>query len=331
MLFFLTLIIGTMISISAYSWFAMWIGLEINLLSIIPLFKSTNNSFPTESTIKYFITQVLASTVILFTIITSMNLNEFIPQNSNYWMMIMMNSALLTKMGAAPFHAWFPEVTEGLNWMNNLLLLTWQKLAPMILVMYNLNMTFFLSIIIIICSIIGGIMGFNQISLRKIMAYSSINHIGWMLASMMNYKMIWILYFGIYSTISMNIILMFYLLNTFFIPQLFLTMNSNKLIKMLFIFNFFSLGGLPPFMGFLPKWLTINFLIENNFYALSLILILSTLITLYFYIRIAISTLTIYSKETIISTNKIKNSILILFNSITLSGIILSTNLFNFL
>nr|APX40291.1 NADH dehydrogenase subunit 2 [Sphaeroderma rubidum] len=331
MLFFMALIIGTMISISSYSWFAMWIGLEINLLSIIPLFKSSNNSFPTESTIKYFITQVLASTVILFAIIMSMNLNEFIPQNSNYWMMIMMNSAFLTKMGAAPFHTWFPEVAEGLNWMNNLLLLTWQKLAPMILIMYNLEMTLFLSIIIILCSIISGILGFNQVSLRKIMAYSSINHIGWMLASMLNFKMIWILYFMVYSVITMNIILMFYLLNTFFIPQLFLTMNSNKLIKMLFIFNFFSLGGLPPFLGFLPKWLTINFLIENGFNALSLILILFTLITLYFYIRITISTLTIYVKETIISTNKIKNFILISFNAITLSSIILSTNLFNFL
>nr|APX40070.1 NADH dehydrogenase subunit 2 [Orestia punctipennis] len=329
MMFFNTLIFGTLISTSAYSWFSMWIGLEINLLSIIPLLKSHSNLYPTEATLKYFITQTLASTIILFSIIMSMNMNEFIPQHFNYWLMMMMNSALFTKMGAAPFHSWFPEVAEGLNWMNNMIMLTWQKLAPMVLIMYNLNMTLFMTMIIIISSIIGGIWGLNQISLRKILAYSSINHIGWMLASMMNYKMTWLIYFIIYSIISVNLIMIFYLFNIFYLPQLFTSLNSNKLIKILFIFNFFSLGGLPPFLGFLPKWLTINFLIYNNFYTLSLFLIISTLMTLFFYIRITLSTLTITTKETLIKTHKLNNFIILMINSISLLMLILMTNFFN--
>nr|WBV77043.1 NADH dehydrogenase subunit 2 [Argopistes sexvittatus] len=330
-LFFNTLIISTMISISAYSWFSMWMGLEINLLSIIPLLKSDKNIYPAEASLKYFITQTLASIIILFSIIESMYISEYISTNHNYWFMMMMNSALLTKMGAAPFHSWFPEVAEGLNWMNNLILLTWQKLAPMILLMYNLNMFYFLSIIIILSSVISGIMGINQTSLRKILAYSSINHIAWMLASMMNFKMNWFIYFSIYSMINLNIIFMFSSLNIYFISQLLMSLSQNKLIKMIFIMNFFSLGGLPPLLGFLPKWLTIQNLTLNNCYMLSLILIIFTLITLFFYIRLSISTLTFSMQETLIKTNKMNNYFMITLNMINLFGIFICTNLFNIL
>nr|APX39365.1 NADH dehydrogenase subunit 2 [Longitarsus atricillus] len=329
MLFFTSLILGTLISISSYNWFMMWIGLEINLLSIIPLFKSHKNNYPVEATLKYFITQALASTIILFTIIFSMNLTEFLT-NYNYWLMMMMNSALLTKLGAAPFHYWFPEVMEGLNWLNSLLLLTWQKLAPMILLMYNLNMPLFMSMIIILSSTISGIYGINQTSLRKILSYSSINHIAWMLASMLSMKNIWLIYFSIYSIISINIIMIFYYLNIFFIPQLFLTLNQNKMIKLLFIFNFFSLGGLPPFLGFFPKWLVIYNLTENHFFTLSMILIVSTLITLFYYIRLTLPSLTLNYEESMIYISNINKYKIIVLNVITLLSLIICTNIFNY-
>nr|APX40031.1 NADH dehydrogenase subunit 2 [Longitarsus nigrofasciatus] len=329
MLFFKTLIIGTLISISSYNWFMMWIGLEINLMSIIPLFKSQTNSFPTEATLKYFITQALASTIILFSMISSMNLTEFF-FNYNYSLMMILNSALLTKLGAAPFHFWFPEVMEGLNWLNSLMLLTWQKLAPMILLMYNLNMTIFFSMIIILSSIISGIYGINQVSLRKILSYSSINHIAWMLASMLNMKNIWLIYFSIYSIISINIILIFYYFNIFFISQLFLFLNKNKMIKLLFIFNFYSLGGLPPFLGFFPKWLVINNLTENNFYSMSMILILSTLITLFYYIRLTLPSLTLnYEEFFIYNQNKNKFKIII-FNMISIFSLFMCSSIFSY-
>nr|APX40941.1 NADH dehydrogenase subunit 2 [Galeruca luctuosa] len=331
MLFFNSMLIGTLISISAYSWFNMWIGLEINLLSIIPLMKSNKNIFPAEASLKYFITQTLASTIILFAVILSLISSDYIPNNSDYWLMMMMNSALLTKLGAAPFHAWFPEVMEGLNWMNNLILLTWQKLAPMILIMYNLKMMWFLMFIIISSSIIGGIMGFNQTSLRKIMAYSSINHISWMLAGMLNNKLIWLIYFIIYSLITLNIIIIFHKLNLFYMKQLFYSMNSNKLIKLFFIFNFLSLGGLPPFLGFLPKWIVVNNLVLSQMYSLSLILIVSTLITLYFYIRLTFSTLTILMSENLIKPTKLNNFIWLFLNLFTLLSLFLCTSIFNIL
>nr|APX40395.1 NADH dehydrogenase subunit 2 [Batophila aerata] len=318
-----------MITISAYTWFPTWIGLEINLLSIIPLFKSSNSKFPMEATLKYFITQTMASTMILFSLIMMLNLKNYF--FSNYSFILILNSALLTKLGAAPFHSWFPEVTEGLNWNNNLLLLTWQKIAPSILISYNSNLTMFMSIIIMSCVIIGSIMGLNQTSLRKILAYSSINHLGWMLASLLNYQMIWLIYFFIYLIITSNIIIMFKIFNIFFITQLFLILNLNKMNKFMFSFNFLSLGGLPPFIGFIPKWFTINFLIQNNFFYLNFIMILFSLITLFFYLRLIFSSITIKTWENFILINNYNKFKFWFLSTLNILSLILCTNIFNFL
>nr|ARH54611.1 NADH dehydrogenase subunit 2 [Rhizophagus aeneus] len=329
MLFFNSMILGTLISISSYSWMSMWMGLEINLLSIIPLMNSHKNIYPAESALKYFLTQALASMILLFSIIMMMNMNEFIPLKFNIFFIMIMNSSLLTKMGAAPFHFWFPEVMEGLNWMNNLILLTWQKIAPMILMIMNMKFYSFLIFIIIISSMIGSIMGLNQLSLRKIMAYSSINHISWMLSSLFNNQSIWFFYFMIYSIITINIILIFNQLNSFYLKQFINSMNYNKMIKFFFILNFLSLGGLPPFLGFFPKWMIINNLITQKFYFLTLILIIFTLLTLFFYIRIIFSVLMLNSTETIIFNKKINNFTMMFLNLISISSLLLILILYN--
>nr|AML25907.1 NADH dehydrogenase subunit 2 [Staphylinidae sp. BMNH 1274207] len=285
-LFFNTLMISIFITISSNSWMGMWFGLEINLLSIIPLMNS-KNILSNEASLKYFITQAMASTIILFSIIM-MSYNLF---SMNYQFILMMNSALLMKLGAAPFHFWFPQVMEGLNWMNCLILMTMQKISPMIIIMYNLNYTMFFSFIIIISMIISGIMGLNQISMRKILAFSSINHIGWMIASIFYSETNWTYYFSVYSIISINIILMLKLLNIYYLKQLFNSMNSNFLLKFIYIFNFLSLGGIPPFLGFLPKWFVIENLLIMKFQFLAFFMIMFTLLTLFFYMRLSFAIL----------------------------------------
>nr|AXS66369.1 NADH dehydrogenase subunit 2 [Cucujoidea sp. 12 KM-2017] len=329
MIFFNFLMMGTLISISSYSWFSMWMGLEINLLSIIPLLSSTKNMYSSEASLKYFITQALASIILLFSIIMIMSFTEFLPQNFNEWLIMIMNSSLLTKMGAAPFHFWFPEVIEGLNWMNSLIMLTWQKIAPMILMMYSLNSLFFISMIIVISMLISGLMGLNQLSLRKILAYSSINHIGWMLSTIFMNQSIWMNYFLIYSLTSINIIFILNFFKIFFIQQLFVNLNYNKQIKMFFSFNFLSLGGLPPFIGFLPKWLTIQALVEKNFYLISFFMVIFTLLTLFFYLRIIFNILTLNSSNLILPNLKTKNFFMLWMNSMMLMSLIFSTLIFN--
>nr|QIV24692.1 NADH dehydrogenase subunit 2 [Enneaphyllus aeneipennis] len=328
-MFFSTMISGTLITVSSYSWMSMWMGLEINLLSFIPLMSDPKNLYPSESALKYFITQVMASAILLFSVISMINLNEFINLNLNYLFLMIFNSSLLTKLGAAPFHFWFPEVTEGLSWMNCLILLTWQKLAPMVILMYNTTMTAFFSWSILFSAMISGIMGLNQVSLRKMLTYSSINHIGWMLAAMMNLQSIWLIYLLTYSIITMNIIVIFNVLKTFYLKQLFNSLKFNKMLNFFFALNLLSLGGLPPFLGFFPKWLTINNLVENNFLTNSVILILFSLITLFFYLRVSITAMVIYSVEEINYINNPKMAILVLFNLMSILGLLTCTFIFS--
>nr|ARH54325.1 NADH dehydrogenase subunit 2 [Cymbiodyta marginella] len=322
-----TLMISTIITISAHSWLGMWIGLEINLLSFIPLMNSSKNSMSTEASIKYFIVQALASTILLFSMISMSMMFPYLTFSKT--LTLIMNSALLTKMGAAPFHFWFPEVTEGLNWINVMILLTWQKIAPMILLMYNINHVYF-NFIILSCMVISGVMGINQISIRKILAYSSINHIGWMISAMMFFETIWFYYFLVYTLITANIIFILNKQNSFYLKQLFNSMKNNFIMKLFFIMNFMSLGGLPPFIGFFPKWITIQTMVTNNSFMMSFLMIILTLFTLYFYMRITFSTILLSSNETkFFAPPAQSNFTLILFNFLTIMGLLYCTMIFN--
>lgn len=207
----------------------------------------------------------------------------------NIFLSIIINSSLLIKIGSAPFHFWFPNIIEGLSWLNCLILITWQKISPIILLSYYFNKNF-LIIIIILNAIIGAIGGLNQTSLRKLIAFSSINNLGWILSTILIRENLWIFYLFIYSFLVIIICFLFNILNIFFINQLFI-LNINPLIKISLFINFLSLGGLPPFIGFFPKWIVINFLIENKIFIVTFIFIIIRLIILFFYIRIIYSSL----------------------------------------
>nr|YP_010627162.1 NADH dehydrogenase subunit 2 [Pandesma quenavadi]WBK26853.1 NADH dehydrogenase subunit 2 [Pandesma quenavadi] len=327
MFFFFILIFSTLISISSNSWLGCWIGLEINLLSFIPLISNSNNLLSTEASLKYFLTQSIASINFLFSILMKMiMLKNF---EMNFFLSIMINSSMLMKMGASPFHFWFPNIVEGLSWFNNFILMTWQKITPMIILSYYFNKNFII-MIIMLNAIIGALGGLNQTSLRKIMAFSSINNLSWMLSSIMISENLWMFYLFMYSFMISIMCFIFFMLNVFYINQLFIN-NMNSLIKINLLINFLSLGGLPPFIGFFPKWIVINFLILNQMYFLTFVLIMMSLILLFFYIRIIYSTFMFnYLKmkwfKIFIKNNKF--SLINIFSFFSLFGMILSTFFF---
>nr|UAT98118.1 NADH dehydrogenase subunit 2 [Smerinthus caecus] len=327
MFFLFILFFSTMISISTNSWFGCWIGLEINLLSFIPLISNSNNLLSSEASLKYFLTQSIASMNFLFSILIKMTLLKNFEMNNFISMMI--NSSMLMKMGSAPFHFWFPNISEGLSWFNNFILMTWQKITPLIILSYYLNINF-LYFIIILNVMIGAIGGMNQTSLRKMMAFSSINNLGWMIFSIMISENLWMFYFIMYSFLISIMFFLFYILNMFFINQLFVS-NMNILIKMNLLINFLSLGGLPPFIGFLPKWIIINFLMVNELYLLTFIMVMSSLITIFFYIRIIYSSFLFNYFKMKWFKIFLKNNFMNLINfmsMISIMGMILSTFLF---
>nr|YP_010692457.1 NADH dehydrogenase subunit 2 [Cepora nadina]WBV74610.1 NADH dehydrogenase subunit 2 [Cepora nadina] len=327
MFFLFMLFFSTLISISSNSWLGCWIGLEINLLSFIPLISSSKNLLATEASLKYFLTQSIASINFLFSILLKMILFKNFEMNN--FISIMINSALLMKMGSAPFFFWFPNVMEGLNWMNCFILMTWQKISPMILLSYYMNNNFIM-IIMILNVMIGAISGFNQTSIRKLMAFSSVNNLGWLMASLMISENMWMMYFILYSFMNSILCFLFYMLNIFFINQI-INFNLIHFIKISLLINFFSLGGLPPFLGFFPKWIIINFLINNNMYIISFLFVMSSLIMLFFYIRIVYLSLMLNFFKLKWFKIKIKNNFFLIinfFSLISLSGLIFNTFLF---
>lgn len=326
--FTVAIISGTLITVSSSSWLGIWMGLEINLLSITPLLRRIKNQIESEATIKYFITQAIASAILIMAIIANIQKETILPIINS----TIINIAILTKIGAAPFHFWFPEVIEGLRWINGLIILTWQKIAPIIILIYSYKIIALISIAIVSSILIRGVIGINQTRLRKIIAYSSINHIGWIIRSIIIIQSIWIIYLTIYSTITTAVTIIIKTINTFHINQLINAINNKKPLKILFIMNFLSIGGLPPFIGFFPKWITINFLVNRNFIVISLIIIVITLMTLYFYIRITFSALVIKTTEINFKLLRLKNSPLTIYiNFIILSSLALCTLFLNFI
>lgn len=290
-------------------------------MSFIPLILDKKNIFSSEASLKYFLTQALASSILLLAIILFYIFDKLIVEKLINISNILILSSLFIKRGAAPLHFWFPNVIEGLSWVNNFILITWQKIAPLILISYSLNLNLIL-LRIFFSILIGACGGLNQTSLRKLIAFSSINHLGWIIIGIIKRERIWITYFILYSFLSLTIIIIFYSIKIFFINQLFSLFKSNFLIKFIIFVPLLSLGGLPPFLGFLPKWLIIEFLLEIKLYFILRFIIFFALITLFFYLRICYAAFLINHKE-----NKwcFKNFFILKFNFLILFSIFITT------
>nr|QPK42053.1 NADH dehydrogenase subunit 2 [Falconius longicornis] len=324
MLFSTILITSTIISITSHSWLGMWMGLEINLLAFIPLISQDKPNPFYLSSIKYFIIQAIASITLIMTFITTLT-KMF---NHNEMLLMTMSMSFLLKIGAAPLHFWLPEVMENLSWDNCIIIMTWQKIAPMSALQYlqtnqSIMMTFILT-----SAITGAIMGLNQMSLRKLMAYSSINHIAWMLAAMQSNLVIWMQYILLYSTLTIIISLMFKSHNIFMMNELFMSNKNLMMSKLTLMMSVLSMGGLPPLLGFLPKWLVIQELLVNSLFITMVTLIMSSTITLYFYMKMFMSSGMYSFMESKWNTNKIyltKMEMITLFmNSLSLLGLTIS-------
>nr|AAL31606.1 NADH dehydrogenase subunit 2 [Jaxea nocturna] len=289
-LFFSTILLGTVISISSTSWFGAWVGLELNLMSFIPFVSTKTNQFSSESTLKYFLIQALGSATIVLTSCLIFYYFELAQT--------LISTALLLKMGAAPFHFWFPQIMEGLSWPDALILMTIQKIAPMILLSYLCNNHSIIMISAVFSGAIGAVGGLNQTLLRSIMAFSSINHMGWMLSALIISESSWIYYFVVYSIMTFSAILLFHSFKVFHLSQITAMSSSNPMSTILLSTTLLSMGGLPPFLGFFPKWLLIQQLSMQSLFFMLFILLLSALGTLYYYLRIITPLLTMVAPKT---------------------------------
>nr|WHM51485.1 NADH dehydrogenase subunit 2 [Cryptotermes parvifrons] len=327
----MTLIGGILISISSNSWLGAWMGLEINLMSIIPLMSSQENIFTAEASLKYFVIQALASAALLFLVVMETLVDQNLTMGSNIHDYVIM-TPLLLKMGAAPFHWWFPSVMEGLSWQNCLLMMTVQKAAPMMLVSYSMKTGPLILAAVLMSVTVGSMGGMSQTSLRKILTYSSINHTGWMLMALMGGSSLWMAYFAVYSLLTLAMTTTAKLFNISFINQT-MSMSSKAAPKIMLFTTLLSLGGLPPFIGFLPKWIVIQTMVANNLSATMVMMVVMSLVTLYYYLRMCYSSFISLHDEVkwglrVLKVNKTAARCIIL-SSMSMMGLIACTAVLN--
>nr|AFA37346.1 NADH dehydrogenase subunit 2 [Equus caballus] len=302
----MTVLLGTMIVMMSSHWLMIWIGFEMNLLAIIPILMKKYNPRTMEASTKYFLTQATASMLLMMAIIINlMHSGQWtITKVFNPTASIIMTSALAMKLGLTPFHFWVPEVTQGISLTSGLILLTWQKLAPMS-ILYQISPSINLNILLtmaVLSILVGGWGGLNQTQLRKIMAYSSIAHMGWMTAVLVYNPTLTMLNMLIYIMMTLTMFMLFIHSSSTTTLSLSHAWNKMPLTTTLILITLLSMGGLPPLSGFMPKWMIIQELTKNSSIILPTLMAIMALLNLYFYMRLTYSTsLTMFP-----STNNMK-------------------------
>nr|YP_010965069.1 NADH dehydrogenase subunit 2 [Rhogeessa genowaysi]WNM91066.1 NADH dehydrogenase subunit 2 [Rhogeessa genowaysi] len=294
-----TMISGTLLVMMSSHWFMVWVGFEMNMLAIIPLLTKQHNPRSTEAATKYFLTQATASMLLMMAAVINLLYTGHwsIMKLINPTASTMMTMALTMKLGLSPFHFWVPEVTQGIPLSSGMILLTWQKLAPlsvlyMIMPLTNLTLLMVMSLLSIA---VGGWGGLNQTQLRKIMAYSSIAHMGWMISILMYNPTMTLLNLYIYIAMTITTFMLLMMSSATTTTSLSHTWNKLPLITMMILITMMSLGGLPPLTGFLPKWLIIQEMTKNNNILMPTVMALLALLNLYFYTRITyVTSLTMF-------------------------------------
>nr|AFP82443.1 NADH dehydrogenase subunit 2 [Sclerurus mexicanus mexicanus] len=291
LIFTLSLILGTTITISSNHWAMAWTGLEINTLAILPLIAKSHHPRAIEAATKYFLTQAAASTLLLFSSTTNAWFTGQwdITQLTHPTSCLLLTTAISIKLGLVPFHFWFPEVLQGSPLTTGLLLATAMKFPPMTLLLLtssSMNPTL-LTIMAISSTALGGWAGLNQTQTRKILAFSSISHLGWMAAIIIYNPKLTLIAFYLYCAMT---------------TAIFLTLKTTKILKLssmvtawtkipplngALLLALLSLAGLPPLTGFLPKWLIIHELTKQEMTPTATIISLLSLLGLFFYLRLA--------------------------------------------
>nr|YP_008593653.1 NADH dehydrogenase subunit 2 [Tetragonurus atlanticus]BAN83634.1 NADH dehydrogenase subunit 2 [Tetragonurus atlanticus] len=282
--------LGTTITFASSHWLLAWMGLEMNTLAIIPLMAQNHHPRAVEATTKYFLTQATAAAMLLFASTTNAWLTGqwCIEQMTHPLPTTMITLALALKIGLAPLHAWLPEVLQGLDLTTGLILSTWQKLAPfaLLLQIHPSNSTVLITLGIA-STLVGGWGGLNQTQLRKILAYSSIAHLGWMILVLQFSPSLTLLTLLTYFLMTFSTFLVFKLNKATNINALATSWTKAPALTALTPLVLLSLGGLPPLTGFMPKWLILQELSKQNLAPIATFAALTALLSLYFYLRLS--------------------------------------------
>lgn len=277
------IVLGSLLSISRYSWLGMWRGLEINIICFLPIVIYFSRFLRIERIVKYFLVQSFGRVGIL---IGGLFQDFFIFYSFSFFFFFLFFSLFL-KVGVFPFHWWVPSVINGISWFGVLLLSTWQKVAPVLIFAKFVNGRMLFLVFSSISSLIGGFIGICQVNIRFILAYSSISHAGWFFFLFCFSYFFGIIYFFMYLLVTFVLICFFWIFDYYRLSQIFF---RSFIIVLFFFFCIITISGIPPFFGFFGKLIVfICFRVSYIRIVYLIFLILGSLFRLYFYLGIFFS------------------------------------------
>nr|YP_009470500.1 NADH dehydrogenase subunit 2 [Indothais lacera]AVF96928.1 NADH dehydrogenase subunit 2 [Indothais lacera] len=310
-MFMMVMVMGTLLSVSSFHWLSIWAGLEINLIGFLPLLVYQKSTSESESAVKYFIIQALGSSMLIFGSLISFSVSFTWDVYSSSLMhsigLLIIIGGLSMKLGLFPFHYWLPSVMAGLPWITCLLLATWQKFAPLFLFLCLIEMgesymlMFSLCLISAGSSVVGGVGGMNQTQIRALLAYSSIGHLGWMTFALLHSEWSMKFYLFVYVLVSLFMFISLWSSDLSTMKNISSLKNFGFMHMSIMLF-LLSLGGLPPLLGFVSKWLVILVSSGNKLFFVLFFLILGSLMSLFYYLNLFFSVFLSNLKEGSISS-----------------------------
>ena len=318
---FMFSIFGMFLVVTSYDFIVTYLTIEMQSLCfyILAAFNKKYNK-SVEAGIKYYILGSFSSCILLLgisiiygltgltnfkdlSVLLDLGLNSSILDYFFILGLILINIGFFFKLAVAPFHFWLPDVFDGSVRLVVSIFSILPKISILFLVfkVYNvilikilIDWQFFFIIFILLSWIVGIIGGLNANRLHKLIAYSAINHIGFLLfIILLNNIECLIIYLIIYTFILLNVFGIIFSLITQsnnkdlnLINQLIYLKKSNFMLTFSFIICFFSLAGIPPLSGFFGKFFIFLYALNLNLYFLVSIGLVLSIVSCFYYLRI---------------------------------------------
>jgi|TARA_B100001079_G_scaffold271704_1_gene290536 NADH-quinone oxidoreductase subunit N len=312
----LSSILGMMVMISSNDLIVFYLGLELQSLALYVLASfDRDNILSSESGLKYFVLSALSSGLLLygcslvygfsnstnFTYIANSSLNM---EYGIIFGLVFIIVGLAFKISAVPFHMWAPDVYEGSPTAVTLFFAALPKVAALTVFIRFLYTPFvnlidqwqtILVFISIASMLFGAIAAIGQINLKRLIAYSSIGHMGYALAGLASGTnqgiQSSVTYITIYLIMTLAFFSCLFMLrkkNVFYekIEDLSGLSNNHPILSIALLIILFSLAGIPPLAGFFAKFYIFMAVIEQSMYFLAIVGLLSTVVAAFYYLRL---------------------------------------------
>lgn len=287
-IFFTGILLGVWVSISRAGWVGAWIGIELNLLCFLP-FLIYNSKSEARVGLLYFFAQAAGSSFIIFW--------GSYPRE-DLFISCAVRFALLIKVGASPYHIWYVWISERVQWSQFLVLRRVQKLTPVVLLRIHFNQIRHESLFlrVVFCGVVGAFGGYQAVSLRSLLAYSSISHLGWILLIVKEGRQYWVKYLIIYWLILWLIVSVIGRSRIFHLRQL-NKGNFSLRFKVVFVVAIFTLRGLPPFSGFVIKLGVVMVVSSTTSIVCLYLIIITRVVNLFYYLQTRLRILLLRSRK----------------------------------